>query len=169
MFDPILLFVKFGRLEFVPTELGDREKAIMREGGAGKKHALELFDWLYKEKGVRSIIKVIVEDGATLPAGQEDYVPHSDRAVYTSLESFDIEIFDWRKIDLCPQAIVKACKSSIGLRELHLWWSGNNAVLRAWSGPNGLASLVSLNEIHIHEAKVRNYTSFRLASQLILI
>jgi hypothetical protein len=167
-FDPILLFVKLGRLEVAPVEFGDREKAIKKKNGIGKKHAQEIFDWLYKQKEVRTIIKVTVEDGATLPAGHSDYIPHSDRAVYESLELFDIEILDWRKIDLCPEAIVTACKSSEGLRELHLWWSGNNAILQAWSGTHGLKRLVSLKEIHIHEAKVRNsiFSTLRAVTKL---
>lgn len=35
------------------------------------------------------------------------------------------------------------------LRKLDLQWSGNTAVLRAWSEPEGLPSLPHLNEVNI--------------------
>ena len=42
-----------------------------------------------------------------------------------------------------------------GRREVHLWWSGNNAILRSWSEPEGLARIKKLDTIHLYETEVR--------------
>ena len=106
--------------------------------GRGRSDLGFIFNWLH-QKGVKQILKVIVDD-------LEDPA-HSDEAIETSLERFDVEILDWRKIDLCPETIRKACKN---LREVHLRWSGNNAILRAWSEQEGLAGLEHLGKVHLH-------------------
>ena len=42
------------------------------------------------------------------------------------------------------------------LRKLDLWWSGDNAVLRGWSDPEGLRMLPQLKSIRLTTSKVRN-------------
>jgi len=111
VFDSVLLFVKFGRLELDLPDLGSRAEEMKKKEGVGKKHALFFFSWL-KEKNVRNVIKVTVEDGATPSDAEKDYLPHSDSAISQSLANLDIEILDWRKIDLCPQTIVRGCSNS---------------------------------------------------------
>ena len=146
-FDDVLLYVDFRRFELERAAPRARQgvNANSNSPGAGRKDMEEFFNWLY-EKNVRNIIKVSVED--------RDGIPHSDQSIENSLCRFDIEILDWKKPDLDPQAICNACHSSKNLLDLHLWWSGNNAILRAWSEPAGLAQLRSLEKIHLHESKV---------------
>ncbi|KAF1977652.1 subtilisin-like protein [Bimuria novae-zelandiae CBS 107.79] len=96
------------------------------------------FDWLYK-KGVRHIIRVSVQDSG----GSRERV-HSDRAIQESLEKFIIERLDWQKMDLDPETILHI--SSKVEREAP---TGSNAVLRAWSEPEGLAMLPYLEEIFL--------------------
>ena len=147
-FDDVLLYVDFRKLELeTPPERPPRRGGARMDSdpGLGRKDIEPFFDWLYK-KGVRNIIKVSVED-------LED-PPHCDQSIEDSLCRFEIENLDWRKYDLCPEAIWNACKSSKNLNELHLWWSGNNAILRAWSEPDGLVRLQRLKKIHLHESKV---------------
>ena len=104
------------------------------------------FKWLREKKGVRNIIKVIVDD-LEMPS-------HKDESIVNALKQFDsIEILDWRKIDLCPETICSSCPN---LREVHLWWSGNNGILRAWSEPEGLLRLRRLEAIYIHQVQVRS-------------
>ena len=96
----------FGLIELPPP-------ARRRNGpdtGAGRKDMVTFFNWLGK-KGVTNIIKVIVED--------RKGTPHSDEAIIAALENFNVEILDWRKIDLDPKAIQEACVNS-AIRELHL-------------------------------------------------
>ena len=142
-FDPALLYVDFRKVEFQDPDI-DNPRALKRpqQAGAGRRDMVKFFDWLYTEKRVRDIIKVTVEDS--------EGMPHCDEAIVASLERFSIEILDWRKLDLCPLAIQRASAKSKNIRQLHLWWSGSNAVLRAWSERQGLALLPSLEKIHIY-------------------
>lgn len=103
-----------------------------------------LFEWFYC-KGVRNIIKVIVQD---------DKEPsHSDEAIIKSLKPLAIEILDWSKPDLCPQMLYVACEN---VRELYLSWSGLNGMLLAWSDIDGLAKLPYLTQIYLHQTRVSN-------------
>lgn len=54
----------------------------------------------------------------------------------SSLNTFDIEVFDWVKIDLCSDTIFKAAPYA---HKICLYSSGNYAVLRSWSATDGLA------------------------------
>lgn len=95
------------------------------------------FDWLWYSKGVRRILKVIVE---------ESKEAHSDEAIEECLAKFNVETLDWRKVDICPMVIRHVGGN---LRELFLRWSGNNAVLRGWSESEGLALCPVLRTIHV--------------------
>lgn len=95
------------------------------------------FNWL-KGKGVKHILKVMVDDLKD-PS-------HSDKALEDCLRPFEVEILDWTKVDLCPETILTACRN---VRQLYLRWSGNRAVLRAWSEPDGLAKLERLEAVHL--------------------
>lgn len=140
-FDEVLQYVDFRRMkvEQLPILNRARGNAAKQNLSAGRTDLVHFFRWL-KNKNVRNIIKVMVDDKSD--------VAHSDEAIEQSLEAFDIEILDWRKMDMDPETLYRACKSS-KLRELHLWWSGSNAVLRAWSEPGGLCKMTTLQIIHI--------------------
>ncbi|KAF1954929.1 hypothetical protein CC80DRAFT_594587 [Byssothecium circinans] len=101
VFDPVLLFAKFGQLEIEPQDLGPREANRRKLDGPGRRDMLQFFQWLY-DKGVRNIIKVIVEDGATHEASPvaREILPHSDEVIVQALTRFEIEILDWRKVPL---------------------------------------------------------------------
>lgn len=96
------------------------------------------FQWL-SDKGVRHIISVQVYDYGPSP--------HADECIENALSRFEIESLDWRKVDLDPRTIRQACPK---LRELTLWWSGNNTTLRAWSEPAGLSSMPHLEKIRVN-------------------
>ncbi|KAI1380597.1 hypothetical protein F4677DRAFT_192150 [Hypoxylon crocopeplum] len=145
-FDPVLQYVAFRRVQFTMPQLPPRKNAATNSlkvaGGKGRKDMEIPFEWLYNTKGVRNIMKVIVDD--------LESPSHSDESIEAALKLFEIEILDWRKIDLCPETICNSCKK---LREIHLWWSGNNGMLRAWSEPDGLAKLKRLEAIHLHQTQ----------------
>jgi hypothetical protein len=88
-----------------------------------------VFNWLAKN-GVKKIIRVIVLDDGD--------VAHSDEAIEECLKPFKIEVWDWKKPDICSETIYQAAPS---VRVVHLYCTGNNAVLRSWSGEDGLAKL----------------------------
>ncbi|KAL1882837.1 hypothetical protein Daus18300_000475 [Diaporthe australafricana] len=107
-----------------------------RAAGFGRRDMEFFAKWLQR-KGVKHIMSMQVYD----------FNPcHSDESIGAVLQRFQIEDLDWRKIDLDPRTVQKACNE---VRSLILWWSGNNTTLRAWSEPTGLPALLYLKRIRI--------------------
>ncbi|KAJ3534914.1 hypothetical protein NM208_g7349 [Fusarium decemcellulare] len=147
-FDEILQYVSFPNVTVAIT--GRRQILFeTQKRGQGRRDMEFFFDWLYK-KGVRHIINVHVDDVRE---------SHSDESILSSLGRIKVDNLDWKKIDLDPLTICRvgnveetaeddsSCTSR--LREVTLHWSGNNAVLRAWSEPEGLPMLLKLETIKI--------------------
>jgi hypothetical protein len=111
--------------------------ALQPKPGRGRRDLPFFFNWL-REKEVEHILKVIVDDSPERS--------HSDKAIEDSLKHFEVESLEWRKFDICPETLFTACRD---VRHLSLWWSGNRAILRAWSEPEGLAKLVKLETVHL--------------------
>ncbi|KAI1318151.1 hypothetical protein F5Y16DRAFT_135965 [Xylariaceae sp. FL0255] len=148
-FDNSLQYVLIGPISIQNRQLMD----LNSMSPDGRRDIVTLFEWL-QSKGVKNIIKVVVQE--------QDEPFHSDEAIIASLSHFNIEILDWRKPDLCPEAINTACHN---VRELHLYWSGINGMLLAWGGSEGLANLPSLTDIYLHQTKnleSREWTNARL-------
>ncbi|EHK48130.1 hypothetical protein TRIATDRAFT_172115, partial [Trichoderma atroviride IMI 206040] len=164
-FDRVLQYVTFprvevtvkGRLTDLESEAEDRQQEYL-----GRKDMVYFFNWLYK-KGVRHIIRVSVNDSGDL--GEK---VHTDRSIQQCLERFVVESLYWQKTDLDPETILRVSARSLEkvvptnedpnhvelvpdrqLRELWLRWSGSNAVLRAWSEPEGLPMLPRLEKVHL--------------------
>lgn len=135
-FDTVLHYVAFPQIGFIQDDDSDNPRQRSRKDMA------ILFQWL-RDQGVRRIIKVIVDD-----LGKPC---HSDEDIENALDGFEVEILDWRRLDLCPVTISKVSKS---LREVHLRWSGRNTVLRGWSEREGLAKVSSLEAIHMTQVEV---------------
>jgi hypothetical protein len=57
-------------------------------------------------------------------------MPCSDEIIEYCLDDFDVRYLNWRKLDLCVEAILA---NTTNLAELTLHSSGNNAVLRGWA------------------------------------
>ncbi|KLU90795.1 hypothetical protein MAPG_10646 [Magnaporthiopsis poae ATCC 64411] len=98
-----------------------------------------IFKWLRDDAGVRKIIELAVDDSHS--------PPHTDSVIERSVQRFDVEVWDWRKTDLCLRAIAQAAPN---VREISLYWSGNNTVLYGWSdAQGGLKELVKLQKITV--------------------
>ncbi|KAI0858065.1 hypothetical protein F4860DRAFT_487559 [Xylaria cubensis] len=165
-FDRVLQYVNFPHVEVrAKGRQADRESNIASNSGMhqleniGRKDMTFFFDWLYK-KGVRHIIKLSVQE-----SGDRF---HSDKAIQESVARFIVEHLDWQKTDLDPETILligsRATEEDSStledpkntelvphrhLKQLNLRWSGSNAVLRAWSEPEGLPLLPDLQKIHV--------------------
>lgn len=101
------------------------------------------FDWL-RSKGVKRIMRVEVEDMET--------PPHSDQAIEAMLGAFEIEVLDWKRLDLDARTVRGAGRA---LREIFLYWSGRNSVLRSWSDQDyGLSQTNTLEKITIIQVEV---------------
>ncbi len=100
---------------------------------------IAIFQWLH-ESGVEKIFTVEVDD-----TGPD---PHTNSAIRQSLRGstfhdkfsrdFKIEVWKWKKFDLCSETIVDAAPMA---KEVHLYSSGNTAVLRSWACSSGLPKL----------------------------
>ncbi|KAF7919273.1 hypothetical protein EAE99_008575 [Botrytis elliptica] len=75
---------------------------------------------------VKSIIKVMVIDDGD-PS-------HADSAIEGALCGFKVEIWDWKKIDICSDVIANSTKT---VKDISLYCSGNKAVLMGWTSPHG--------------------------------
>jgi ankyrin repeat protein len=147
-FEDILQYVAIPRLNVevnLNTANSKRSRGTGRspkQDGEGRRDLCYIFDRLRK-KGVKTILKVIIDD-ATMPA-------HSDEAIEDALKFMDVEIWDWKRTDLCSEVI---CRVASKAREVNLYWSGNNAVLRGWSEEGGLKRLRELTTVHLHIQQV---------------
>ena len=102
--------------------------------------------WL-RGRGVEKILKVIVDDKTKPHRDEEIEEVLAGKGARPPAKSFDVEVLDWRKEDLCPEMIQSAAPR---VRELHLQWSGRNAVLRGWSEPEGLPKLECLRTVYVY-------------------
>ncbi|KAI6366354.1 hypothetical protein MCOR25_005169 [Pyricularia grisea] len=128
-FEDVLQYVEVARLKV--------EGKTSAKDATGRTDLEELFGWL-KKQGVGRILTVIVDDLHS-PA-------HSDEAIETCLEGLGIETWDWRKKDICSE-VIKVVAPDV--RVVHLYWGGNNAILRSWSSVEGLRSLPALEKVYI--------------------
>ncbi|KAF5597985.1 intracellular serine protease [Fusarium pseudoanthophilum] len=108
--------------------------------GAGRSDLVHIFNQL-RSKGVDTILRVFVQDSDPRSPS------HSDEAIEKALQGMGVEVWDWNKTDLCTEVIVNAAPK---VQEVHLYWSGNNAVLRGWSEAGGLAKLPELGLLKLH-------------------
>ncbi|KAK6829857.1 efflux pump aflT [Apiospora arundinis] len=108
--------------------------------GSGRADLQIVFNWLKDEKKVKKVFRVIVDDL------QEP--SHQDEAIEACLRDIEgVGTWDWKKIDLSPDIIQNAARHA---KIVHLYWSGRNIALRAWSEDRGLRQLEHLQEIHLH-------------------
>lgn len=141
-FEDILQYVALPSLHLEKKTVSSKLRKTSRSDGKGRSDIIFLFNFL-RHKKVQRIIRVIVDD-TLQPA-------HSDEAIETALAGFKVEIWDWQKFDLCTETILAA---AFDAREVCLYWSGNNAVLRGWSEAGGLPLLRKLEKVHLHVERV---------------
>ncbi|OJJ01280.1 hypothetical protein ASPVEDRAFT_82804 [Aspergillus versicolor CBS 583.65] len=141
-FDEVLQYVEFPTVHLRQTQDPRGEtikqlKEVYQSNTRGRKDLLFFFSWL-KDKKVKHIINLIVEDTKD---------SHADDAIEACLSGLRVDVLDWSKPDLDPEMLYSACPD---VRELHLYWGGNNAILRAWAEPAGLPMLKSLERIYLY-------------------
>ena len=137
-FEDILQYVALPSLRLEKKPATTKIRKTSRSDGKGRSDMVFLFNFL-RHKKVQRIIRVIVDDMSE-PA-------HSDEAIEAALAGFKVEIWDWRKLDLCTETILAV---AFDAEEVCLYWSGNNAVLRGWSEAGGLPLLRKLKKVHLH-------------------
>lgn len=138
VFDEVLQYVAFPRNVRISR---DSRNAVVPndDSDMGRRDLGFFFDWLRQQKNVTHIINLHVDDEPC----------HSDEAIVSCLRGITVDHIDWQKFDMDPQTFSKMENAS-SVRELSLQWSGRNAVLRAWSEPEGLPMLKGLRKINLH-------------------
>ncbi len=144
-FEDVLQYVAVPQVRVVvPDQPPPKKQQLQPKSNSPGRTDLEyVFGWLRDQRNVKTILRVIVDD-LQEPA-------HSDESIETSLKGLNVEHWDWRKTDLCVEVIHAVAPRA---RVVNLYWSGNNAVLRGWGEPEGLAKLEKLERVHLHERQV---------------
>ncbi|KAF1957934.1 hypothetical protein CC80DRAFT_534433 [Byssothecium circinans] len=130
-FESILKYVALPKLSIEPEKPSMQRKnnsTNMKRASRGLNDMVRIFNWL-RTKHVRKIVKVIVID--------DDQPAHSAAAIKEALQGFDVEVWDWKKLDICSSVI---CDSSKCIREISLYSTGNNAVLMGWASAEGFTN-----------------------------
>ena len=133
-FERILQYVAILSLRVECSEVKDLPS------GAGRTDYCTIFQWL-RDHNVKRIFKVVVQDDH--PVSTESLSAHSEAAIEHSLQGFGIEIWDWQKLDIDIRTIQNVAPN---VREVHLYSSGNPAVMRGWSDSQGLSLLKKVRD-----------------------
>lgn len=96
----------------------------------------EIFDWLRDKGKVKEVLHIVVEDDLVQP--------HDDQTIEATLKDLGVEVWDWRKYDISSETIWSAAPH---VKEVSLYTTGNNAVLRGWSDEGGLRKLRNVWQI----------------------
>lgn len=136
-FEPILDFVKlpYWKPEYAKsskhtTTDSQDAQAVTTKNEPIKSDPYEaIFEWLRQCK-IKKIFTVEVDDD-----GPE---PHTNGAIRNSLKGIQVEVWKWRKFDICTEAVAAAAPNA---REVHLYSHGNTAVLRGWAHSPGFSEL----------------------------
>ncbi|KAI1122612.1 hypothetical protein F5Y10DRAFT_253766 [Nemania abortiva] len=127
-FESILKYVALPKLGFnnYSSDIEDQHHDSRHSFRQELPDLRQVFQWL-RENKVRRILKItVIDHGAPC---------HSDAAIEEALADFNVEIWDWKKIDICTDVIANSTKL---VRHVSLYSSGNNAVLLGWASPDGL-------------------------------
>ena len=144
-FESVLQYVAFPNLQIKKNTPRSPMGKQVDQDGSGRDDMTVLFEFL-RDKKVKRIVRIIVADR------DRDRDAHSDAAVENALRGFNVEIWDWQKYDICTETIANAAQD---VEEIHLYWSGKNAVLWGWSDKEVLKRLKELKKIYLHTTQVR--------------
>lgn len=117
--------------------------------GKGLNDLVAVFDWL-REKHVKQVKKIVVLDNGD-PC-------HTDEAIERALDGLDVTTWDWKRPDVCSEVIYKCAPR---VREISLYWSGNQSVLLGWYSDQGFRNKkfkdVSTGNPHYFSRDVSRY------------
>jgi hypothetical protein len=122
-----------------------------------RRNGLKLFFEDMKNRGLKSIMELQVDESIDHPC--------PDTVIKSTLRGLKIDTLDWRKTDMCAQVIIYAAKH---VRSLHLYCSGNRAILMNWSATDGLPKLPNVSHLHITIASCQANRSHDMANTVLL-
>lgn len=106
----------------------------------------EVLHWLKNKKprAVTEIMEVTVLDRLRSP--------HDDQVIEDCVKSFRVQILNWRKLDLCLAGFTSEGLGSgeCPIETLHLYSSGNQAVIKHWLCREGSGGLLDLPKVSVY-------------------
>lgn len=145
-FERILKYVAFPQLDIKPTERETYKDNTHLE----KPHdeVFKVLKWLKDTKNVQRIMKLIIPDRLINP--------HDDSTMAKYLKEFGVEELEWKALDLCFTNLRDAMNPEMpeqgqggtgrsGIKSLHLFSSGNLAVIEHWLSKDGIQSLENVS------------------------
>ncbi|KAK1764325.1 hypothetical protein QBC33DRAFT_203355 [Phialemonium atrogriseum] len=128
-FESILKYVALPKVTMETTTVTRKKKKSENSPiQRGLSDLVAVFDWLRRNNVTKIIRVMVVDDGD--PA-------HADKSIVKALQGFEVEQWDWKRLDLCTDVI---WKSTSVVQEISLYSTGNNAVLMGWASSQGLLS-----------------------------
>jgi hypothetical protein len=124
--------------EFHETDLGQKwefEKTLLYlvlpdlcrlRKADSRKILVKFCKWLMDVKDVQKIIELVVPDNHQYPL-DEEFVERE------LIRKFEVEILDWRKLDIDLRPIIQSEGKAQSLRKLKLYSSGNWGSLYQWA------------------------------------
>ena len=141
-FEHTLKYVAFPQLDIRPAE----RETYKDNTNLGKQHneVFKVLKWLKDTKKVKTIMKLIIPDRLINP--------HDDVEMAKWLATFGVEHLEWKAVDLCftklrdamnPETPAKEQEKTDrgGIKSLHLYSSGNLAVIEHWFSKDGIERL----------------------------
>ncbi len=124
-FENILRSVDFpdlGKEPYSPPE--HRTVSAMRN------EVQQVLNWLRTKKQVQKIIGLSVKDSF--------YDPHSEETIEQALAGLDVEVLNWKRLDLSINSIYDSARN---VRELYLCCGGSKTSIMHWIGDSGMQRL----------------------------
>ena len=100
----------------------------------------ELFQWLKEKGNVKKIKSLNIPDNTSIPMSDE-YV------LVCILERFEIERFDWRKLDINLDILLSSPYKD-AFTEITLYSTGNFSVLYHWASRDGIGGLPNVSHLY---------------------
>ncbi|KAK0630526.1 hypothetical protein B0T17DRAFT_653941 [Bombardia bombarda] len=153
-FERTLKYVALPRLAVETTRASNGTQFMSSPTGQKTHEAAdmtEIFHWLYR-RHVRKIQKVTVLDS--------ELSSHHDQKIIEALKEFEVEEWDWDKMDLSSHVISDSSKF---IRDIYLHSSGNSAVLEGWCSSAGFGNREKFPQlkkivIYFHEGQETEQT-----------
>ncbi|KAI0099044.1 hypothetical protein GGR51DRAFT_576438 [Nemania sp. FL0031] len=134
-YEPTLRYVDFPALDF-----NGHDRRV--DGYQSHSEVFDLLNWLQTEHGVDEIIRLKVPDRM--------FNPHDERTIAQMVKRFQIQVLDWRFLDLSISVFLELKPEVDCLRSIHLYASGKRAVVSHWLSPQGILSLPNVKDVKIH-------------------
>ncbi|KAI0888361.1 uncharacterized protein GGS22DRAFT_96352 [Annulohypoxylon maeteangense] len=143
-FSTILSYVSIPVIRHVPVVPSAADNVDVTNPRPGRTDLVDVFNKLYDELNVREILRLEVEDRhkpSHTDAAIEKAIQGRDSTVDQAMRKpISIHTWDWRKPDLSTDVIAFAAPT---IKVVHLYWSGNQTVLKAWGCSEGIPRLHS--------------------------